>query len=90
MIFKRLRHRFSRISVLPLDTVTYRRDCHAFVEPPFSIYVYSFLFACLFDRKWNRAQYQNIVYGEWFEGWHDTSLSTYTGYDDTESPDIDM
>ena len=45
---------------------------------------------CSLHRKWNIAQYQNIVFGEWFEAWHRTPLPAYTGYDDNETPDIDV
>lgn len=41
-------------------------------------------------RKWNIAQYQNIVFNEFLPGWYREFLPVYTGYDDEETPDIDI
>lgn len=41
-------------------------------------------------KKWNIAQYQNIVFNEFFPGWLGETLPDYDSYDDEETPDIDI
>lgn len=43
-------------------------------------------------RRINIAQWQNIVLTEYFDQWHGTTnaLPPYTGYNETQSPDIDI
>ena len=45
---------------------------------------------CLHCSALNIAQYQNIVFGEYFAQWHATPLPEYTGYNPDETPGIDM
>lgn len=61
-----------------------------FLAWPCELIWYCLSSASLSCRKWNTAQYQNIVLGEWFEEWHRTPLPQYNGYDDNETPDIDV
>ena len=41
-------------------------------------------------RKWNIAQYQNIVLNEWFPAMHGGALPPYVDYDDTQTPALDV
>lgn len=43
-----------------------------------------------YARAINIAQYQNIVFGEYFDQWHSSSLPAYTEYNSSETPGIDI